>query len=248
MRGPSLRAGRSFSWLGRESPPNPGNQLDNWSWSTPKNPPGSVDPYRAGMKYVKLGCVFTEIEIKVGILMSEDSLDEINQIMNDIEKLQSKPTAEAEPASAPESTISMSDFGGGGSGEGGGSMEDTLGGLQEEASTGGLLSSQEPKVEEAEAVIPAAEDVQEEAVAEAAVVPITKTVERPKMSKISNGAGAPGTLSMTLKGDMELELNYEAGEQSVALRFEDGFFIVQLADGTEFRVPMKNASASRKSA
>jgi len=54
---------------------------------------------------------------------------------------------------------------------------------------------------------------------------------------------------MTLRGDMSLELSYESGDQAVSLKFEDGMFIVSLADGTEFKVPMKAASTSgRKTA
>lgn len=170
--------------------------------------------------------------------MSEDSLDEINQIMNDIEKLQSKATVAATPEVAPEPapapTAELNEFQAGGGGDGG-SMEETLGDLgEEQPGTGGLLSAGGPEPEP-EQVAP--------------VVPISnRSVEKPKMSH-SNGSGGPGVLSMTLKGDMELELNYESGEQSVSLKFDDGTFVVQLADGTEFRVPMKKAaSGSRRTA
>lgn len=187
--------------------------------------------------------------------MSDDSLDEINQIMNDIEKLQSKGDASAkaevaqDTAPAPESTVSLSEFSAGGGD--GGSMEETLGDLEEEHPTtgGGLLSAaphpEETHPETLEEEYSKAEEASASTQVSAPVVPIStyKPAERPKMSNTSNG---PGTLSMTLRGDMQLELNYESGEQAVSLKFDDGTFIVQLADGTEFRVPMKPAKSIRR--
>lgn len=160
--------------------------------------------------------------------MTSDSLDEINQIMNDIESLQKNSASESStqetslPAEAtPEPD--MSDFQSGG-GEGGSSMEETLGDLgEEQPGTGGLLS------------VPPAE-----------VVSFPHRSEKKTMS--DSHSGGPGTLSMTLRGDMQLELNYESGEQSVSLKFEGGMFVVELADGTEFRVPMKSSKAGTKAA
>lgn len=171
--------------------------------------------------------------------MSEDSLDEINQIMNDIEKLQSKSPAQPEPtpAPAPETTVSLNDFQASGGGDGG-SMEETLGDLgEEDTGSGGLLSGAAPESEPATAA-------EEEYPTAPKVVSISnRTQEKPSMS---HSSGGPGVLSMTLKGDMELELNYESGEQSVSLKFDDGTFVVQLADGTEFRVPMKKSTSGAR--
>lgn len=47
-----------------------------------------------------------------------------------------------------------------------------------------------------------------------------------------------GRLSMALQGTMELELAYESDGESVNLFFEEGFLVVELSNGTEFRVPL----------
>ncbi|MCM0606445.1 MAG: hypothetical protein KA715_10175 [Xanthomonadaceae bacterium] len=180
--------------------------------------------------------------------MSEDSLDEINQIMNDIEKLQSKAPAEPEadpaPALEPAEAVSLNEFQASGGGEGG-SMEETLGDLgEEETGSVGLLSAAPVDTEQKTEPVVTEEVQEEEYPSTPKVVPISNRSQ--EKSKMSQSSGGPGLLSMTLKGDMELELNYESGEQSVSLKFDEGTFVVQLVDGTEFRVPMKKSQSGAR--
>jgi hypothetical protein len=70
-------------------------------------------------------------------------------------------------------------------------------------------------------------------------------------SQTSGGNGSSGedaSLSMTLTGSMKLKLNYEFGTQSVTISFGDDGFKVQLADGTEFKIPTGAARTQRKAA
>ena len=48
-----------------------------------------------------------------------------------------------------------------------------------------------------------------------------------------------GSLTMVLTGTMRLRLKYQAGDQTVSIGFADNSLKVELADGTEFRIPMK---------
>lgn len=55
-----------------------------------------------------------------------------------------------------------------------------------------------------------------------------------------------GCLTMTLTGNMNLKLKYEYGGQEVTVGFNDQFLIVQMADGTEFKVPVGKPMPKRK--
>jgi hypothetical protein len=48
-----------------------------------------------------------------------------------------------------------------------------------------------------------------------------------------------GTLSMTLNGNMTLKLKYATGDQEVSIGFGGGALTVKLADGTEFKIPVR---------
>ncbi|MBC7690327.1 MAG: hypothetical protein H7222_01035 [Methylotenera sp.] len=59
------------------------------------------------------------------------------------------------------------------------------------------------------------------------------------MSTPKQPEGSPeGALTMSLKGNMTLTLNYECAGQSVTVSFGEQFLKVQLADGTEFKIPV----------
>ena len=53
---------------------------------------------------------------------------------------------------------------------------------------------------------------------------------------------------MTLRGNMTLKLQYELEGQVVSIGFTDQALRVQLADGTEFKIPMRGRSANRRAA
>ena len=55
-----------------------------------------------------------------------------------------------------------------------------------------------------------------------------------------------GSLTMTLQGSMNLKLKYESDGQEVSVAFSNGFLMVTLADGTEFKVPVARTRAVRK--
>lgn len=58
----------------------------------------------------------------------------------------------------------------------------------------------------------------------------------------SNTSGKNGVLSMTLSGEMSLELKYAQGGDEVTLCFEEGFFSVKLNNGAEFKVPLQTSN------
>lgn len=114
---------------------------------------------------------------------------------------------------------------------------------------------------------PVAEEIVEEAVAEEPVEePVEEVVETvateseetpveeiyeheeevamSKEKKTEYGAGE-GCLTMTLQGNMTLKLNYECDGQEVTVGFSDGCLQVQLADGTEFKIPVARTNVRK---
>jgi hypothetical protein len=53
--------------------------------------------------------------------------------------------------------------------------------------------------------------------------------------------GTDGMLTMTLRGNMTLKLQYEMDGQCVSVGFSDQALRVELADGTEFKIPMRSS-------
>ena len=51
-----------------------------------------------------------------------------------------------------------------------------------------------------------------------------------------------GSLTMTLKGNMTLKLNYECAGQSVTVSFSEDALKIQMADGAEFKIPVHKNS------
>ncbi len=56
----------------------------------------------------------------------------------------------------------------------------------------------------------------------------------------------PGSVTMTLTGNMTLNLRYEFEGQEVCVGFEDQCLKVQLTDGTEFKIPMGKKGSTLK--
>lgn len=54
-----------------------------------------------------------------------------------------------------------------------------------------------------------------------------------------------GCLSMTLTGNMTLQLKYECDSQMATISFKQGALVVLLKDGTEFKIPMNKPSYLR---
>ncbi|MCM2279526.1 MAG: hypothetical protein NDJ89_15730 [Oligoflexia bacterium] len=191
-----------------------------------------------------------------------DATAELDQIMNEIEELQQEMTSPKAQAAAPPSEESpetsaveedlLSEFRASGGQDAG--MEETLGDLKDESGTGGgLLDQETPEAS-------AAEEAPEESLEEPVEEPIEEPVEevqplRSKPMTIHPSACASpekdesteeGTLTMTLTGNMTLRLKYEFEGQEVTVGFQDGSLRVQLADGTEFKVPVGRARALRR--
>jgi hypothetical protein len=146
-------------------------------------------------------------------------------------------------------------------------LEETLGAIEVEEASGGVLSDSQPEivaasVESMPEGVFAGEPV--EGVAPAAVmeakepfvpklVPEMPSVSRATFQPIaprsqSSRPGESGSLSMTLSGSMTLSLKYEMDGQEVTIGFDDSFLHLSLADGTEFKIPVgrsarKNAAA-----
>ncbi len=69
---------------------------------------------------------------------------------------------------------------------------------------------------------------------------VTPMFNRPATTPApSTGASPEGTLTMTLAGNMRLKLRFESGAQDVTVSFDNDAFSVTLADGSEFRVPVR---------
>ncbi|MFL5812287.1 MAG: hypothetical protein ACJ763_01820 [Bdellovibrionia bacterium] len=91
---------------------------------------------------------------------------------------------------------------------------------------------------------------------EAAEVPASAPIfvkETPVMSNTSQTPQAPQTndesspsLTMSLTGSMTLKLKYEFAGQEVTVGFSDDFLKIELADGTEFKIPVGRQKTLRR--
>jgi hypothetical protein len=68
--------------------------------------------------------------------------------------------------------------------------------------------------------------------------------EEESMPKDEQGQGTDGTLSLTLSGNMTVKLKYEFEGQEVTISFADQTLRVGMADGTEFKVPVGARTAA----
>lgn len=128
-----------------------------------------------------------------------------------------------------------------GTGSGDSSLEDTMSAMKPEDTGKTLLD--EPAADE-----PAAEEIVAEEVAAAEEEVAAEEVEQEIAMAKPKTAGTPndGSLSMTLTGSMTLNIKYEFDGQEVSIGFDDGFLQIQLADGTEFKVPVARAAGRLK--
>jgi len=73
--------------------------------------------------------------------------------------------------------------------------------------------------------------------------------EEESMSTKNTGMNAgDGCLSMTVTGNMTLKLKYDFNGQEVTIGFDDQALKVQLADGTEFKIPVRSMGKHLKAA
>jgi hypothetical protein len=103
-----------------------------------------------------------------------------------------------------------------------------------------------------------------QALSAAALAPPLKVVEsfpRPHIEPVAlpRGTGAPassaiqasassadgGSMSLTLKGRIALDLTYQAFDRRVTLSFGESFLKVSLQDGTEFKIPVAKKGSAR---
>ncbi|MGE4106164.1 MAG: hypothetical protein AB7F66_03050 [Bacteriovoracia bacterium] len=159
--------------------------------------------------------------------------DEIDQIMNELEKLQNEIASsgggeehggpQLRMVPQPDATAEedgMGDFRAGSSEEP--SLEETLGDMKdEEPAEGSLLAT----------------------ATATNVTPVrSKNVEkRNRMPSVTTETES-GTLTMNLTGNMTLKLTYEFEGQEVSVCFVDQCLKVELSDGSEFKIPVRRAA------
>lgn len=75
----------------------------------------------------------------------------------------------------------------------------------------------------------------------------TEVKETPVMSNApqTNDESSP-SLTMSLTGSMTLKLKYEFAGQEVTVGFSDDFLKIELADGTEFKIPVGRQKTLRR--
>lgn len=190
---------------------------------------------------------------KTAAQLEAETQDEIAKIMSEIDTLQVSmaeaptaaqpvPTGTAAPDPAPlevetetETEVTMDDFRGGSDEP---SMEETLGSEIEEPAAGGLLADAPSKTVSA----PAAAQQEEATVTELKPKAVATAAHE------SRGETQSGTLTLSLTGSMNLRLRYECEGQEVTIGFVDDALRVELADGTEFKVPVRRRGAGRAAA
>jgi len=200
----------------------------------------------------------TDTKATPAAVQSQD--DEIAEIMNEIQNLQESiaqtEAPQAAPVAAPQASLAadidslvdeLGEFRGSADEA---SMEETLAGMKSDSTDAAhdlleqaLSMDAHKKFEqdvasllEAEMAADAARSmskVESEAGFEAQEVKMTES--NAPVSK------ADGCLTMTLTGNMTLKLKYEFAGQEVTLSFGEDALKVQLADGTEFKVPVGKA-------
>jgi hypothetical protein len=198
-----------------------------------------------------------------------ETADEIDEIMSEIQSLQQTmaevpkakaatvPKLKAVPDVAPdpvepEVETGAEEFRGSGDDA---SMEETLGAMKGEPHEGGLLSEAtetdenvQEQEEVAEAEAPAAEAEAEEVVAEQVEEEEGEEIMAKNYEQGGGGGNSEGNLTMTLSGSMTMRLKYECDGQEVTVGFANGALKVQLADGTEFKIPVARGGGKLRSA
>jgi hypothetical protein len=182
--------------------------------------------------------------------MAGDNEQQIDEIMNELEELKKEVTGTGTDVSAADADLEK-ELEGFRSAGGEASMEDTLSDIKEEAPPSGK-SLLDADVAETETV---AEESKEESKddydADELEQELEKELAEQEEAKVipyrsNNQSSEDGALTLTLKGDINLKLRYESGGQDVSVSFSDGFLHVELADGSEFKIPV--GSSKRKAA
>lgn len=153
---------------------------------------------------------------------------------------QATAVASAETETDGEVEVKHDDFFGKGGPEASDSMEDSLGDLKEEESSSrnslfDTTASAEENADTSDAEVTPDESGPEEMIPE----------EKPMSKKSPSQESTGGALTLTLKGEMSLNLEYETGGSTVCVAFSDGFLHVTLADGTEFKIPMPTQKSAK---
>jgi hypothetical protein len=191
--------------------------------------------------------------------MSQD--EELDQLVSDIEELREAmsaaprkktsrkpmPEARAEGMTEPGS---VSDFHASADEP---SMEETLGELKEDDSAPrgrSLLDNGDGEGEtgagedeEARDGAMASYDADDEDVYEDAEGGQTMTGSKER--EMAGGAADEGSLTMSIRGNMTLKLKYECDGCEVMVGVQGNALVVQLADGTEFKIPVRGRGSSR---
>jgi hypothetical protein len=167
---------------------------------------------------------------------------ELQEIMQEIEQM------EAETGPAPEAA-EMNEFRGSSDDA---SLEDTVGELKEDPAAAPGKSILDASAENEDGVHETADPTMNVAPVSTGGSPVRAVSSGHGAGagsgshSGSQGNGAPGSLTMTLSGNMTLRLRYEFEGQDVTVGFDEGCFRVELADGTEFKVPVRKATALKR--
>jgi hypothetical protein len=179
------------------------------------------------------------------------------------------PEPESEGAAVTaEATDILDEFRAGGGGET--SMEETLAELHDDESTPSgpnlidqaLEASSEAEGDGAAEAEADAEVHEEPAEAEASADEVPEGTDAPEQGEVipmtahrtpkspaprargeqAAEAAEPGSLTLTLSGNMSLRLQYDCEGQSITVGLVDHCLVVALADGTEFKIPVRRGA------
>lgn len=200
---------------------------------------------------------------------AKDSVDEIDEIMNEIEELQqsmsnsqaapapkasSRSKAPAAAAPVEEEPNVMEEFQ---AGSGEVSMEETLADLKDEEPSGPNLIDQAMEAEAARDAAGKTDEKHDELLEEYESDALDEAVAREEQEALEEleeveqeeevtmseaprrGRSLGSSVSLKLAGEMTLKLSYEFEGQEVTIGFVDGALKVELSDGTEFKIPVR---------
>jgi|GEM_PF-2804615 len=167
---------------------------------------------------------------------------EIDKIMSEIEELQHEMNRADEAAAKPKKLRSVgraptSDHDNilkefqSSAGDHEPSMDEMLGDLKDEASGPSLLDSVDSVEEDRKAF---EKESEMEMAAHGHV--------NDEITHDSDSADSQGSMTLSMSGSMTLRLNYEIEGQVVTIGFMDQILTVELADGTEFKIPLRRSS------
>ncbi len=161
-------------------------------------------------------------------------------------KAESKPELKVVPTMEPEALVesAMEEFHAPASADGP-SMEETLGSMKPEEAVGNSLLGGAAEAEDSsEELVTGSTQETEDFDQEIASVISEDTISEGETGMQNSDEG---TMTLQMSGAMNLRLKYEIDGQEVTIGFVDQQLRVELADGTEFRIPLHRGGRGLKS-